>query len=440
MDYPDTYYAAEIGHIPQKPSLSQKVTCDVCVVGAGLAGLTTALELLRKGKTVVVLESHRVGWGASGRNGGAVVDGFAEGGENIAKKVGQKNADILHQLSRDGLNYVRDQIEILKIEGTLEGSGIYSAVRHSKTEEAQSYADTAKDQGVVFYDHTETRKIMDSAKYNHSLYIPDSFHIQPLRYVLGLATEIERLAGQIFEASKAVSLEKAGDQWCIRTKGGEVCADNVVLCTSAYDFDLMPKVSRAMLPIATYAMATEPMSDALDGAIKTTSFIADTRRAGDYYRRLPNGRLLWGGRITTRKSKPAKLAEMLSKDVTSVYPQLKDLKLTHAWEGRLGYAIHKMPLIGRVDDGLWVATAFGGQGLNTTAMAGSLIASAIADQDETYELFEAFTPRWAGGVLGRIGVQLTYWYIGEVLSRNASRSRLELFISYLEERPKAKLT
>lgn len=411
MDYPDTYYAAEIGNIPQKPSLSQKITCDVCVVGAGLAGLTTALELLRKGKTVVVLESHRVGWGASGRNGGAVVEGFAEGSENIAKKVGQKNADVLHQLSRDGLNYVRDQIEILKIKDTLEGFGIYSAVRHDNTEEAQSYADSAKDEGVIFHDHAATQKIMASAKYNHSVYIPDSFHIQPLRYVLGLATEIDRLGGQIFEVSKTVSLTKTGNQWCVETKNGEVHADNIVLCTSAYDFDLLPKISRAMLPIATYAMTTEPMNDALDGAIKTTSFIGDTRRAGDYYRRLPNGRLLWGGRITTRKSKPAKLAEMMTKDVTSVFPQLKNLKLTHSWEGLMGYATHKMPLIRRVEDGLWVATAFGGQGLNTTAMAGCLIAAAIADEDETYKVFEAFTPRWAGGIFGRIGVQLTYWYM-----------------------------
>lgn len=411
MDYPETYYADELGDIPQKPSLSQKIACDVCVIGAGLAGLTTALELARKGKKVVVLEAHRVGWGASGRNGGAVSQGFSESDENIARKIGSQKAAMLQQLSRDGVRYVRDQIEALKIDGAIEGVGVYSVVRHDNIKPAKDEADSAKNLGVVFNDHAATRKVLDTEKYHHSLYIPDGFHIQPLRYIVGLATEIERLGGQIFEASKADGLTKTGSQWCVKTKDGEVSADSIVLCTSAYDFDLMPKISRAMLPVATYAMATEPMTDALDGAIKTTSFISDTRRAGDYYRRLPNGRLVWGGRITTRTSKPAKLAGMLSQDVRAVYPQLENLKLTHAWDGLMGYAVHKMPLIGRVDEGLWVATAFGGHGLNTTAMAGCLIAGAIADQDETYKLFEAYTPRWAGGIFGRIAVQLTYWFM-----------------------------
>ncbi len=411
MDYPGTYYAAEIGAIPRKSPHSQDITCDVCVVGGGLAGLTTALEVLRKGKSVVVLESHRVGWGASGRNGGSVSEGFAESAENIARKTGPQKAALLHQLSRDGAQYVRDQIEALKIEAAIEGQGVYGTVRHGNTDAAKRQADNDQDLGVVFHDRTATRKILATKKYHHSLYIPDSFHIQPLRYVLGLAKEIERLGGQIFEASKAERLTKRNNHWCVLTKGGEVIAQDIVLCTSAYDFDLMPKISRAMLPIATYVMASAPMDDALDEAIKTTSFVSDTRRAGDYYRRLKNGRLLWGGRITTRKSRPVKLAGMLRDDVASVYPQLKNLKLTHAWEGLMGYATHKMPLIGRVEDGVWVATAFGGHGLNTTAMAGCLIAGAIADQDEKYRMFEDFRPSWAGGIFGRIAVQLTYWFM-----------------------------
>lgn len=411
MEYPDTYYAAEIGEIAEKPSLCDEITCDVCVIGAGLAGLTTALELARKGKTVVVLDAHRVGWGASGRNGGCVAQGFAESTQNIARKVGPQQAEALEQLARSGVKYVFDQIETLKIDGAIQGQGVYGTVRHGNTKAAQQEAQAGQDHGIIFHDTTATRKVLDTEKYHHSVYYPDGFHIQPLRYVLGLAAEIERLGAQIFESSKAVKLTKTADQWSVKTECGTVHADDIVLCTSAYDFDLMPKISRAMLPIATYVMATEPMNEALDGAIKTTSFISDTRRAGDYYRRLPNGRLLWGGRITTRVNRPAKLAAMLSGDVKSVYPQLKNLKLTHAWEGLMGYAIHKMPLIGRVEDGLWVATAFGGHGLNTTAMAGCVIAKAIAEHDQTYRLFEPFTPRWAGGVFGRIGVQLTYWYM-----------------------------
>lgn len=411
LNYPDTYYVQDIGDIPQRALLDGDVTVDVCVVGAGLAGLTTALELSRRGKTVAVLESHRVGWGASGRNGGSVLEGFAESYANIEKKLGPAQAKQLHQLSRDGAKYVRTQIETLNIEGALEGVGRYSAVRHDNTVAAVEQASAARDRGVEFKDRAETRKILDTAKYHHTLFIPDGFHIQPLRYVLGLVTEIERLGGKIFEASKAINLEKKDMDWRVQTAGGFVTANHVVLCTSGYDFDLYPKVSRAMLPIATYVMATEPMAALLDSAIKTTSAISDTRRSGDYYRRLKNGRLLWGGRITTRRSKPAKLAGMLRADVLSVYPQLDALKLSHSWEGLMGYAIHKMPLIGEVDEGLWTATAFGGHGLNTTAMAGCLVAQAIAEGSRQYQLFEPYKPIWAGGTFGRIGVQLTYWFM-----------------------------
>ncbi|MCF6304991.1 MAG: FAD-binding oxidoreductase [Rhodobacteraceae bacterium] len=412
MNYPDTYYAAEIGNIPQKPKLAGDITVDVCVIGAGLAGLTTALELVRKGKSVALLESHRVGWGASGRNGGSVLIGFAESAENIARKIGVEKAAKLHDLSREGAEYVRQQIADLNIKGALEGVGRYSAVRHGDTTAAKMQvkaANTPEDTGVVFHNHAETRKVLDTGKYHHTVFIPDGFHIQPLRYVLGLAAELERLGGQIFEDTKARSLKPEGGRWQVSCAAGKIDAKDVVLCTSGYDFTLYPKLSRAMLPIATYVMATKPMGQQLDKAIKTTSAISDTRRSGDYYRRLENDRLLWGGRITTRTSRPLKLAEMLKGDVVSVYPQLENIELTHQWEGLMGYTRHKMPLIGQVEKGLWMATAFGGHGLNTTAMAGCLIAAAIADQDETYKQFEAYKPVWAGGMFGRIAVQLIYW-------------------------------
>ena len=412
MKYPDTYYADEIGNIPQKPALERDITVDTCVIGAGLAGLTTALELVRKGQSVALLESHRVGWGASGCNGGSVLVGFAESSANIAKKIGSEKAAKLHDLSREGAEYIRKQISDLNIEGALEGEGRYSAVRHGNSVAAKAQVlaeNTPQDTGVVFLNHAETRKILDTEKYHHTVFIPNGFNIQPLRYVLGLAAEIDRLGGHIFEDTKALGLRQENDVWQVKCASGVVTAKDVVLCTSAYDFDLCKTVSRAMLPIATYVMASKPMAAQLDKAIKTTSAISDTRRSGDYYRRLKNGRLLWGGRITTRTSKPGKLANMLKADVVSVYPQLADIELTHHWEGLMGYTRHKMPLIGQVDKNLWMATAFGGHGLNTTAMAGCLIAAAIAEKDETYRQFAAYKPVWAGGIFGRITVQLTYW-------------------------------
>jgi gamma-glutamylputrescine oxidase len=163
-----------------------------------------------------------------------------------------------------------------------------------------------------------------------------------------------------------------------------------------------------VLPVATYVAVTEPLQQ---DAIKTSEAIADTRRAGDYYRLVDGGRILWGGRITTAIQEPRRLAEAMRGDMLSVYPQLGSPRMEYAWPGLMGYALHKMPLIGRDQEGQWFATAFGGHGLNTTAMGGLLIARAIALKDDEYRRFTPFAPRWAFGQLGRAGVQSSYWWM-----------------------------
>ena len=165
-------------------------------------------------------------------------------------------------------------------------------------------------------------------------------------------------------------------------------------------------IGRAILPVATYVAVTEPL---VQDAIRTRSAISDSRRAGNYYRLVDEGRLLWGGAITTRVSEPSRLASRLQRDMVSVYPQLGNPRIDFAWSGIMGYARHFMPLIGTDGQGQWWATAFGGHGMNTTAMGGILISRAIAARDDEYRRFLPFAPDWAGGPLGRVAVQLGYW-------------------------------
>lgn len=412
IHYPNSYYAETLGHIALRPALEVPQSVDVCVIGAGLAGLTTALELLRTGKSVCLLEAKRVGWGASGRNGGFVSSGFAGDASDMLARLGQKDGREVHQLSVNGANYVREQISNLKMDGVFAGSGEFHTYRKNDQQAVLRACESAKldfGQDLVFHNTEETQKLMQTKRYHSALYDPNGFHIHPLKYCHGLAEEIERLGGGIFEGTKAESLTRQGTGWQVSTKTATVTARHIVLCTSAYDFKLYPRVSRAMQPVATYVMVTEPMVELLDNAITTFACIADTRRAGDYYRRLPDGRLLWGGRITTRQNAPFQLANMMCGDMSSVYPQLSAAKPSHAWAGLMGYALHSMPLIGEVEDGIWMATAFGGCGLNTTAMAGCLIAGAISDGDDRYKLFSAYKRNWAGGMIGRAGVQAKYW-------------------------------
>ena len=390
--------------------LQGRIDADVCVIGAGLAGLTTALELGRKGKRVVVLEAARVAAGASGRNGGFVSNGFALGYDGIVARVGEQGAAALYDLSKTGTEYIRAQVKTYCPDVRM-GDGWRVAIRHDDRGGLKRYGEAlaAKAGETIEYAPVaETRLLLNSERYFDSLYFPHAFHIHPLKYALTLARLCLQNNVTIFENCKALSVEKTGAALRVRTAQGEVLVGDIVHCVSALDPSLHRATGQALLPVATYVAVTEPLQQT---AIKTRSAISDTRRAGDYYRLIDEGRLLWGGRITTRVSEPARLAEAMKGDMVAAYPQLGNPRIDFAWAGLMGYALHKMPLIGRDHEGQWFATGFGGHGLNTTAMAGQLIANAIADGDDAYRCFDVFGPQFAFGPLGRVGVQGSYWWM-----------------------------
>ena len=411
LTYPLTWYAAQASSAPGFPALAGKVEADVCIIGGGLAGLTTTRELLKAGKSVVLLEAERIAWGASGRNGGFVSPGFALGVEAIIAKTGLMAAQELFALSKAGHGYVRATVAALAPDA-LMGEGWLVALRHPGRAGMEAHqrlmAEKFATEADVFATE-RTRALLKSECYFESMLTPDAFHIQPLSYALALARDVAAFGGRIHEGSRAVGWQRAGGGYRVRTVGGEVRTQHVVFCTSGYDRSLFAPLSRSVLPVATFVAVTEPLGARVCAAIATSSAISDTRRAGDYYRVIPGGRILWGGRITTRRSEPARLAARMRADMLSVYPQLGSPRMDFAWGGLMGYARHKMPVIGQTAEGLWMATAFGGHGLNTTAMAGQLIAGAIAGKDDRWKLFARFGAPWVGGPLGQAAVQLSYW-------------------------------
>jgi len=409
--YPSTWYAANHGPIFGYAALRGPVEADVCVVGAGLAGLTTARELLMAGRSVVLLEAERVAWGASGRNGGFVSPGFALGIDAIIARVGLPAAKALYDLSKDGYDLVRATLDVLAPQA-LMGHGWIVAQRHAGRDGLMAQRDLMEREFATaseFWDVERTRSVLKSPVYHAALYVPDAIHIQPLIYALALARDIAGRGGRVFEQSPALGWSRERGGFQVGTSGGAVRAQHIVFCTSGYDRHLFAPLARSVLPVATYVAVTEPLMARADAAIATTAAVSDTRRAGDYYRRLTAGRILWGGRITTRRSEPGKLASLMRGDMLSVYPQLRLPRIDYAWGGLMGYARHAMPIIGPAGDGLWIASAFGGHGLNTTAMAGQLIAGAIATGDDRWKQFAVFGAPWGGGPLGQAGVQLSYW-------------------------------
>ncbi|NMD08466.1 MAG: FAD-binding oxidoreductase [Phyllobacteriaceae bacterium] len=390
--------------------LQGRLAADVCVIGGGFAGLTTALECQRRGLTTVLLEAGRVAGGASGRNGGFVSNGFALGVEGLIGAVGLAAAKELYTLSRLGTEYVRGTIAAHD-PAIQMGCGGRVALRHRDTGGLRSYRDLLN--GEFGEEHQylspdETRQFLASTRYFESLASDGTFHIHTLHYGILLARLAQDAGVQVFENTSALSCVKEGSNFRVTTATGDVYAGQVVHCVSALDSRLHSPSGRAVLPVATYVAVTEPLRQ---DSIRTSSAISDTRRAGDYYRLIDEGRILWGGRITTRISEPRHLAEHMKADMLSVYPALGNPRVDYAWAGLMGYAIHKMPLIGRDAEGQWFATAFGGHGLNTTAMAGVLVARGISGADDEWRRFSPFAPRWAFGQLGRLGVQGSYWWM-----------------------------
>jgi len=413
IGYADTYYARTLADKVPRCALQGSESADVAVVGGGLAGLTAALELARAGRSVVVLEAERVGWGASGRNGGFVGPGFATSHANITRMVGADRARVLHRLSIEGVRIVEENVKSLALTDNRQVYGKMSVLRYHDPDGLARQCDLMRKEFDYHLDVMPTeavRAVLRSSKYYQALYDPACFHFHPLNYARSLAKAVEALNGRIFEESRVVECDFDNTEKIVRTAHGEVRARDVILAGGGYTDGIVPRLRRSILPIATYVLLTEAAPAQIADAVRTPMAISDNRRAGDYYRLVDDGaRLLWGGRITTRTTEPRRLAQMMQRTMVSTYPQLKGVRVETAWSGLMAYARHLMPLVGQLQPGVWYAFGFGGRGMNTTAIGGRVIAEGILRLTDRYRLFEPFGLAWNGGPFGVAAAQLTYW-------------------------------
>ncbi|WP_211451212.1 NAD(P)/FAD-dependent oxidoreductase [Collimonas antrihumi] len=412
--YIDSYYTRTLQAEQARPSLSGTLEADVCIIGGGLAGITAALELLRLGRSVILLEAKRVAWGASGRNGGVVSPGYSNSFQEIARVAGLDNATSLYRMSIEGVQIVADNIQHLAMQQAHATHGTLRVCRYENADQMQAQREWLAREfqyQVEFKSREALRDMLATDTYRQALYDPHAFHFHPLNYAQALVAEIERLGGQVFEGSEVLSAACDLPVKLLKTAQGSVKTGAVVFTCGGHTGNLIPKLASSYLPIATYMLLTEAAKTQIASAIRTSSAIGDSRRASDYYRLVDGGeRILWGGMITTRTSEPRRLAEVLRKRMVDTYPQLEGIKVDVAWSGLMSYARHLMPLIGQLKPGVWYCMGFGGHGMNTTAIGGKVVAQGIAGETDRYRQFAPFGLVWNGGMAGTAAVQMTYWY------------------------------
>ncbi len=413
IDYADVWYKDQATDLPTHPPLRSAIDTDICIIGGGLAGLTAAHHLAGAGRSVVILEARRVGWGASGRNGGFVSPGYSLGHDGIAARVGADAAKHLFRMSLEGMQIVADNIRDLGIAAANPCPGILGAVRYDAGRtlaDRRDWLARELDYEVTHLDREALAEHVTSPRYHQALHDRNAFHFDPLAYCHGLARGGISAGVTIHEGTPADTIAKSSGAWTVTTPQGRVSARDVIVTTGGYTDRLVPALHRAFLPIATYVMVTKAAPELIATAIHTRSAIGDDRRAGDYYRLVDNGRrVLWGGKITTRTTEPRDLGRRLHQTMTDTYPQLAGLEIDKVWTGLMSYARHLMPQIGKLPSGLWHCTAFGGHGMNTTAIGGTVVGEGILGQSDRWKAFAPFGLEWTGGLAGMAAVQMTYW-------------------------------
>lgn len=410
--YSNNYYTGTMRPAAQRPALSGQTRADVCVIGGGLAGLSVARELLARGRSVVLLEAARVAWGASGRNGGFVLQGWSEGLSAIERRCGKPTAAALFRLSLEGVDIVRDTIAQNQLPGCAATAGKLSVVRYDDADNLQRTRDRmARDFGfeMEYLGTDALRSRLNTDRYFQGLRDSHGFHFHPLNYCLGLAELVELAGGRIHEQSPMLQVQHNNGHHRVSTAHGAVICNDVVYCCGGYGGHEFGALRRAFLPIATYVVLTEHLGEHLRDVVRTTDAVGDNRRASDYYRIVEGDRLLWGGHITTRNLQDEqRLGQLLTRDILSVYPQLQGLKIAKAWSGLMGYARHKMPHIGPLGPGLWACTSFGGHGMNTAPIGARVVAEAVCGETDRYRLFDAYGLQWNGGPFGPAAAQTVY--------------------------------
>ncbi|MGQ0656577.1 MAG: NAD(P)/FAD-dependent oxidoreductase [Chromatiales bacterium] len=387
----NSYYAASANPAPAQPTLEEAVVCDVCVIGGGITGCSTALNLAERGYRVVLVESHCIGYGGSGRSGGQMIAGFARDMSEYRRLVSREDAQRLWDMSTEAVRITKSRIERHHIQCDLAMGQMHVAI---KPRQHQELVDGKREleeeygyEGLRLLQGASLREMLDTDRYISGLFDTHGGHLHPLNYTLGLAAAARAAGAHIFEHSPALSLG-LGDPATVRTPRGEVRCKHLVLACGAYIEELVPKLRRKIMPVGTYITATEPLGEErARSLIRNNMAITDINFVLDYFRLSADHRLLFGGRVSYSTFDPPALALTLRRRMTRVFPQLVNIKQDYTWGGFVDITLNRFPHFGRLRPDVYFAHGFSGHGMALTGLAGELLAEAIAGTAQRFDLF-----------------------------------------------------
>jgi gamma-glutamylputrescine oxidase len=414
--YIDSYYSASRQTAPARPVLTGSVDCDVCVIGGGIAGCSTALHLAERGYSVVLLEAERVGWGASGRSGAQALFGIAAGEERLSRLIGDADARRIFDVTVEGLSLLRGLIARHGIDCDYVAGQMHVAVKERQVRELAEWVEALRDRfdypSIEYVPRDRVRELLATERYLAATFDPGSGHLHPLNYTLGLAAAAERAGARLFEASRALGYTN-GERVRVRTASGEVRCRHLALCGNAWLGDVAPALATRIMPVGTYIVATEPLgAGRAHDLIRNDAAVTDINFVLDYFRLSRDHRLLFGGRVSYSGLDPFNTANATRVRMLRVFPQLADAHIDFSWGGYVDITMNRAPDFGRLASNVYYLQGFSGHGIVLAGIAGKLLAEAVAGTAERFDVFARIPHREfpGGAALRRPALVLAMLY------------------------------
>jgi len=414
--YPASHYAATANPAPERPPVQGEVEADICVVGAGYTGLSCALTLAEQGHKVTLVEGARVGWGASGRNGGQLVNGINAPLDKIGRLYGPRVQAFVGGLVCEGGQIIRDRVDRYGIACDLKPGNLFAAYTDRQLQELEAKRHLWSKYGMdghEMLDRDGVRKHVGTDAYVGGMIDWSGGHLHPLNLALGEAAALETLGGVIHERSVVRSVDTSADRPVVVTDAGQITARTLVLCGNAYLGRTVPELSTRVLAASTQIVATEPLGDRAKELLPTDLCVEDLRYILDYFRLAADGSLLFGGGTVYGGSTPKDIENKLRPNLEKVFPQLKGVRLTHAWSGNFALTFSRVPQLGRLGPSTYFAHGYSGHGVTGSHLFGRILAEAITGDLSRFDTFAnlPWSP-FPGGQALRVpySVAGSWWY------------------------------